>query len=268
MMFSTMQKIFSRAHSAPEKASCPPNQVIPTVRLQGRDWLFGFAPASSTNTTRGFFYIDRPSEAQLSYILGPEWRSLIITKAYPKIDSHMRPISGQVVTSQYIARPDDDEDNEAEHCLRMRRCGAVFVTGLEQMRALTDHNVNGGAPFGLQEIERHIFGWPETGGVWIYRIPQEVFAAHDAHTSGTGPLYLRPDNYEDVVAAVNNLKINVKKQEDMQQVVNLLKDAGASFYDNIEDCPEVVKLKLVSPTKNGEEIIPPSEQLHDTWLIE
>ena len=36
-----------------------------------------------------------------------------------------------------------------------------------------------------------------------------------------------------------------KKQEDLQGLCNILKAAGGEFYANVEECPEVVELRLL-----------------------
>ena len=52
----------------------------------------------------------------------------------------------------------------------------------------------------------------------------------------------------------------------MIQVAEILKDAGASFYAEIEDFPEIGRLRLVSASTDSDEIIPPADQLIPDWL--
>jgi hypothetical protein len=85
----------------------------------------------------------------------------------------------------------------------MRRCGAVAVRS--EVDIIFEET-------GGEHRQKHLFGWPPSGGVWILRS--------------------YPIDY-------------LHQQSDMDELCRLLKEAGGQFYSNIEDCPEVKKLKLL-----------------------
>ena len=173
-----------------------------------------------------------PMPAQLSYILGADWRSRCI-----ETTSNNR----FVKEWRYIPlSDDDDDDDETEHCLRMRRCGAQLVQmkfWLQEQQGRYN-----------EEASKQIMGWPSDGGVWVYQLPvnpfagkpieetiDEQFAALARYSSG-----LREDPREKVW----NLKSELAKTSDMDQFCEVLSKYGAKHYENLFSCPETTRLRL------------------------
>jgi hypothetical protein len=49
---------------------------------------------------------------------------------------------------------------------------------------------------------------------------------------------------EPEIKALEKLELEIRAQTDMEGVCGVLKNAGALYYENIEECPEVINLGL------------------------
>jgi hypothetical protein len=109
----------------------------------------------------------------------------------------------------------------------MRRCGAVAV------RSEVDiiFEETGGARW-----PDHLFGWPANGGVWILRDDPAEDLRED----------LIPETAmtDSMQARFLSASKAIREQSDMDELCRVLGEARGQFYTNIEDCPEVKKLKL------------------------
>ena len=146
-LFGTKEPPYYPANAS----SCRPASLLwPSVRLtlhHGRyPELYGF-PQSTTSQKLGYLNLSDPPPAFLSYILGPDWHSRIVI---PPDDASNTKENGcsRVNGYSYIPKPDKEED-ETEHCLRMKRCGARNIDLGSTMELLNQP---------IQESERQIFG--------------------------------------------------------------------------------------------------------------
>ncbi len=89
--------------------------------------------------------------AYLTHILGEEWQSRLIEP-----DSNDQNYKNR----SYIPPPRDDAVDEAQYCLRMKSCAAAHAKDL--------YGVLGGRS---EEPPKQIFGWPSSGGVWVFQLP-------------------------------------------------------------------------------------------------
>jgi hypothetical protein len=142
----------------------------------------------------------------------------------------------------YIPVPDDDEDyDEDEYCLRMKRCGALLVVPGDDSLLEPQGRV-------IQAGERQIFGWPSAGGVWIYRILPEglrlEWGAYDSDIDWLEAAATVVERGEPEIEALEELELEIRAQTDMEGVGRVLKNAGAMYYENIEECSEVLDLSL------------------------
>ena len=90
--------------------------------------------------------------AETSYILGPDWKPHII------VTTSNNPNHKEW---SYISIPNDPV-NEADHCFRMRRCGAIR----ESLPSFGPQSPS--EPLNKQ-MKGQIMGWPSDGGVWYFR---------------------------------------------------------------------------------------------------
>lgn len=87
--------------------------------------IFGYLPRAREDPNPGFLYLTNPVLASL-HIMGPDWRSHLISppESTPNPKSMENPTS-LIRNFSYMPIPHDD-NNEAQHCLRMKRCGALW----------------------------------------------------------------------------------------------------------------------------------------------
>ena len=227
----------SSQHPSDPPASCRPNPSRPSVRLA---WLqlielYGFPPTALSNPNANFLFLQDPGLAYLSYILGEDWQSRLRVHH----DRHSKDY-------RYLPIPGNDAD-EAEHCLRMRRCGAISVKDLDEVQARKNDD-GPGSLWPLQETEKYIFGWPESGGVWVFRIPREVWKSSIPEPGS--PDYIRAifeyeENYARLSDKIEGMQRSIKEQSEMDGVCDILSDAGAIWYPDIKDCSEAQDMNLV-----------------------
>lgn len=138
--------------------------------------ICGLLPRHPGGGSSGYLYIRQPCPAEISYILGPDWKSHIIVTTSNNL-KHKE--------WSYISIPNDPV-NEANHCFRITRCGAMR---------------EGLPSFGPQwppdplnkKMKVQIMGWPSDGSVWVFpksSIPEDLggFVPADLR----GDLYTKP----------------------------------------------------------------------------
>jgi hypothetical protein len=146
---------------------------------------------------------------------------------------------------RYIPAP-DDVDDEAEHCMRMRRCGADALLSNVSMHVLQERL--------SASSQMHIMGWPSGGGVWVYRVPQSWYSGKSIEEQlASSPPYshFRLDNPG---VMLNKVRGELRGCEDMEQFCEVLERYGGDYYEDIMDCRAVVHLRLFD-TKGSEKFI-------------
>ena len=255
-------------------ASCPPESLRPPFRfaLLRPVQLYGFLPWVRSSPNPGFLYLQDPGPAQLSYILGPDWQSRLITiKENPQeLPKNVRLGPDYQSRLEYIPISSDD-DEEAEHCLRMNRCGAVLVKSQTEVRQrIHDFRSDPYPPYSLQETEKDIFGWPAQG-VWELRIPKEVWRCTGVDGCGRcsidnfGAMLEWEEKYGSERDRIKEVQRQVREQKDMDGVCAVLRDAGATFYTDIEHCPEAVEVGLLTVNKTRNDLAPPEAPGSGGW---
>lgn len=191
-------------------------------------------------------FLPGDSPACVEYVMGNEWRS------------QLRNDYGRSSTDAVILRPSAVISNDTEcgrasvnsldaaaevedraHSLRMRRCGAVAICSESDARHY-DYDRKSNVP-------QYLFGWPSDGGVWILRSswstrsPIPPGGDHRSHEE------IMDDNWRkvEIDEAYVTFAETLKQHDDMEDVCQALKESGAQFYVNIEDCPEAVMMNLV-----------------------
>lgn len=195
-----------------------PHYRRPSVRLSlkrnANPQVYGHLSRTHRSQGPGHLQLDDPPSAYLVYILGSDWRSRVITPVNKSSKARAN-ASGQVPGYGYIPVPDNNDKDE--HCLRMKRCGALLVTpGGDYSLEPQDRSI--------QAAERQIFGWPSAGGVWIYRIPagglrldRECFGEWLAAS-------LRDlEQAEPEKRALEALYLEIQHQRDMEGICEVLK---------------------------------------------
>ncbi|KAH6663093.1 hypothetical protein B0J14DRAFT_609730 [Halenospora varia] len=171
--------------------------------------------------------------ALISYVLGADWRSRCVATS-----SNNR----SVKEWSYIVSPDDEVD-EAEHCLRMRRCSAYLVQPGVHFSPQTEcYN---------QKISRYIMGWPSDGSVLVYHLPsnnptdktiEEQFASLARYNAGLE---------EEPSIKIGRLMNELVKQNEMDGFCGVLGNWGAEHYKNISNCPEVKEFGLLNSDESN-----------------
>jgi len=219
-----------------------PRFKCPYVRLSlvhnANPQVYGHLSRTRISEGLGFLHLSDPPNAYLSYVLGLDWRSRVITP--PDHFLNTKPNGCRKVPG-YSCIPVPDDDDEDEHSLRMKRCGArLVVPDDDSCLELQDRSVKAG--------ERQIFGWPSAGGVWIYRIPPAGLRI-DPGCYGDDNGWLEAslgvlERGEPEIKALEELQVKIRAQTNMEGVCGVLKNAGALYYENIEECPEALDLGL------------------------
>ncbi|KAF2718588.1 hypothetical protein K431DRAFT_287476 [Polychaeton citri CBS 116435] len=215
----------------------------PAVRLREQDnmviRIFGFperedlppglriAPMNVGNSGMPILYLRGEFPPYVDYIMGHDWRSRL-GSGYETADGHA--FKGGKV----ILREDERELDERDHCLRMRRCGAVAIRS--EMDIILEETDCSCSP-------AYMFGWPAGGGVWI--LCRDPFNNHELDSApiGSNPLDFAALN--EMQERFYSATENSKQQDSMEGICRVIKQAGGRFYSNIGDCPEAVHLKLL-----------------------
>ncbi|KAH8586690.1 hypothetical protein B0O99DRAFT_643864 [Bisporella sp. PMI_857] len=212
-----------------------PDRVEERVRLRTgnsngpiQPQLFGFPPLKPPARFSGHLKIADPYPAVLSYVLGAEWLSHLITTT-----AHNASDSWEV---SHIPVPNDPTD-EAAHCFKMRRCGATYQGQYRPWESQP--------PESLNDIKDYIMGWPSDGGVWVLRLPPGLFETRDLEEAME---YLgRIDDGTEVNYELEHrqLKEKLREQKDMDGYSKVLKHEGAMYFKDPKDCPEILRFGLL-----------------------
>jgi hypothetical protein len=187
--------------------------------------IYGFPAPTPDSPSLSYLVIPNSSPAVRLYILGPAWDSRL---------SKVPPYS-----QGCIPIPDDPVD-EARHCLLMKRFGA------ELMDATLPARPGPAAMNPYRQIsKRQLMGWPTTGGVWVYRLPQVFFKATTVEEDMQYLGRIADGKEEDYEHELRELKRRLSKQLTMEDYCNVLKEKGATFYLDPASCPEVKLLGLL-----------------------
>lgn len=184
--------------------------------------------------------------------MGPDWRShLVSPPAYTHNPNFIGPPTEQVNNYSYIPIPRDDND-EAQHCLRLKRCGGLWVNDVSEWAGRQNPN-----EWPLQASDKLIFGWPSHaagGGVWVLRIPKAGLRRGDGDGDGDGMGSLSLEAGLEAIEESDRegekmvlLAMRVREQEYMDGVCDVLKEAGAVYYKDLVECPEILELGLLEP---------------------
>jgi hypothetical protein len=202
----------------------------PDVRFDTRDGgIYGFHVPTPNSPSPSYLAIPYSSPAIRSYILGPAWESRLTN-----IPPH---------SHRCIPIPDDPAD-EARHCLLMKRFGAELedatLTG-EPGPAVRNpyHNIS----------KMQIMGWPTTGGVWVYRLPEALFRVTTVEEDMAYLGRIASGEEEDHEHELYELKRRLSQQVTMEDYCDVLKEKGATFYSDPAMCPEVKILGLLKHEK-------------------
>jgi hypothetical protein len=168
--------------------------------------------------------------AVVTYVLGSTWRE----------DLHGR---------QMLPVPQVDwtEDDEHDIALRLLRSGgAIMDNGYSNGQWWIFDDGFGSRWLPAEQQKKYIFGWPDSGGVWVLLLPPLL----EKHIDGT-------DNLQDELEQMNdwdNIAHTVFRDTDgsvhygdliksatMEDLCNGLKDLGAVFYEEVKDSPEVLE---------------------------
>jgi len=216
-----------------------------SLRHNANSQTYGRLSRTSIYQGLGCLHLSNPPHAYISYILGPDWRSRLVTppEHYLNTKSTRRSKNdhSKVPGYSYIPVPyDDDNHNEDEHYLRMKRCEArLVVPNDDSWLEAQDQPIQAG--------EKQIFGWPSAGGVWVYWIPPAGLRLDPGYYNEhdwleTAIRYMEQGEPER--EALDALQLEIRAQTHMEGVCGVLKNAGAMYYENIEECPEVSELGL------------------------
>ena len=135
------------------------------LRIYGYPKQLPYATLESNSDFAGppFLSLRGGIPAYVQYIMGENWRDSLVTA-----DNH----GGMVILRPTLADSTHDISieesvDEEHHCLRKRRCSALVMSSLPEI-------VMKETPFYTDPplpSERQVFGWPDEGGVWIFRSP-------------------------------------------------------------------------------------------------
>ena len=208
-----------RIFGYPNEEDLPPGMWIPLTNLGN-----GGPP---------LLYLRGDAPAYVSYIMGDNWRSRL-REDHQTSDVHIFHDGEVILRPSATTLPlqesqEDFEASERAHCIRMRRCGAVAV------RSETDVIFE---ETGAEALPYQLFGWPASSGVWILR----SYPTEHSQQNTVLPATALDEMQERLALASEALR----QQSDMEGVCRVLKNAGGHFYSRIENCPEVVKLRLLN----------------------
>ena len=153
-------------------------------------------------------YLRGDIPAHVSYIMGEDWRSRLRDDHHTS-NTHIF-CDGEVILRPSTTTSPSQESQEDLEASERAHCLRMRRCGAVAVRSEVDiiFEETGG-----EHRPNHLFGWPASGGVWILRS-----------------------------CPIDHLR----QQSDMDELCRLLKEAGGQFYSNIEDCPEVKKLRLLN----------------------
>lgn len=179
------------------------------------------------NAGEPILYLSGEIPVYVDYVMGRDWHA--------RLRSDYETPSG--FTFRYgrvILRQNSREKDPREHSIRLLRCGAIAVRS--ESNVIADH----GPP-----RSQNLFGWPESGGVWILR---SVPPGHD-ETKRTMRFGLSPGDFVEIHEMQMqswDAREQLKHQHDTESVCRVIERAGGQFYLDISDCPETMHLQLLA----------------------
>ena len=203
--------------------------------------IYGFPPSAKSFPEPGWLYLNNPPQAVRDYVPGSCRRERLTTKRGKSPSA----------SATYIPIPPDDAE-EGRHCLLMKRCGAIYKESSDILEEMDRP---------MQGSEKQIFGWPSEGGVWVFRLPQSLLRwpfGDDQFRSGDMQIELMSRSDEEGWDEQKSLlDSKLRAQEDMDGYCEVLKDYGAQYYTDINECPEIHTLGLIEPVMQPNIWIPP-----------
>ena len=228
------------------ETSCPPWPVPHlNIRLQVIEdtvHIYGypsetpeaaFNPSSSEYPGPHFLYVRGDTPAYIDFIVGNDWRHNLTSIDGQEGLVIPRATSTQADETSNALKLRDDED---QHCLRMRKCGAVFVSSQPEI-AMRETRYYSGL---RQPAERQMFGWPKEGGVWVLEAPVPT----DELTLEEQMRMLEDDPEGAIRGNFRDAQTQIRATADMDALCDVLRRAGGQYYANAADCPAVRALEL------------------------
>lgn len=181
--------------------------------------LWAYPEARAPKTT---VYLKTIIPAMVAYVLGPTWRTEIG--------------SGRILDMPTAMWTDADEVSLALRIL----CAGGAVIDLSDARGSSEMEevITHGEWIEAEKRQKYLFGWPESGGVWVLRLPE--WARYDPFTwlpKQTGGLTRYYDGSLDCRP--------LKKLESIEEFCSALKELGAQYYDNADVSDEVKEFGLL-----------------------
>lgn len=171
--------------------------------------------------------------AIVAYVLGPKWREQL---------SELGMLD--------VPQANWTNDDETAISLRMTRGGGGAFMDHNNMVWWRFGDGFGGRWLPVQQQQKYIFGWPNSGGVWVLLLPPLL----ERHTDGSYDMAAQWAQVERWHRREKNVFRNVDgsiyfgdlhESESMEELCKSLKGKGAVFYDEFEDSKEVVKSALM-----------------------
>ncbi|KAF1954946.1 hypothetical protein CC80DRAFT_493334 [Byssothecium circinans] len=181
--------------------------------------LWAYPEARAPKTT---VYLKTIIPAMVTYVLGPTWKTEIG--------------SGRMLDMPTAMWTDADEVSLA---LRILRAGGAVIDlsdarGDLELTEVVTHS----EWIEAEKRQKYLFGWPESGGVWVLGLPQ--WAERD-------PFEMPPKRTGALTRHYNgSLDCSpLKKLESMEEFCSALKKLGAQYYDNADVSDEVREFGLL-----------------------
>ena len=131
-----------------------------TARIHGYPSQLPYAACEPSFEDPGppFLYLRGEILAYVEFIVGQNWRNALTTMDGQEGQVILRPALTDDGGESTSTQPWDEE----QHCLRMRRCGAIIVSSeTEIVLRETAFYITPRQP-----AERQVFGWPKKGECW------------------------------------------------------------------------------------------------------
>jgi hypothetical protein len=179
-------------------------------------------------------YLHTGIPAIVTYVLGPAWRD-------------------ELTARQIVTVPQTNWTTHAEHdmALRLLRGGGAIIdiSFANGQWWIFDEGL-GINWLHAEQQKKYIFGWPKDGGVWVLHLPPLLEKHHNGRI-----------NFEDEIDQIDNWDSmehtvfrdsdgsvyygDLAKSTTMDDLCNQLKSAGAIYYAEIRDSPEVIDSQLL-----------------------
>lgn len=213
--------------------------------------VFGYPPPEDSQQSAPFLDSRRPpalylfdvSPAYVNYVMGDDWHAKLRSDynapplySWPNSEVIVRPSEPSPDNNGTMRTTEEEIAEERAHCLRMRRCGAVSISEIDDVEFLMESR---------RECQSRLFGWPERGGVWTLRRPRTEHSDEEWYRMTDDDR--RESAFEDSRRCDRYFAAREKMRQlqSMEDLCRVLEEAGAQYYENVADCPEAVALDLV-----------------------